>query len=184
MNGLVPCSFPLLVITLACLGLSPQGSGTPAARAKPDFTGQWVLVTPPEAAGDAAPELSVRQWFEHTTSVRGDPIDLPRVTIERQFQGGVRSETYRIGVIEGTVGGVAAGVSVPSWQTRFAVKWDGDRLVIETGRYFGSPREKGPYSEHGEVWDLDPQGRLVMTITDRDSTTESRTIELTYRKAK
>lgn len=183
MNGLVQWSFPLLAPALASIAGWSQGLGTTAAQEKPDFTGQWVLVTLPEAAGDAAAELSVRQWFEHATSAPGVPFEIPHVTIERQFKSGARSETYRFGT-GGTVGGITAGASVPGWRTLYTVKWDGNRLVIETGRYFGSPHEKGPYSEHGEVWALDPRGRLVMTITDRDSTTESRTTELTYRKAK
>ena len=156
-------------------------AGTTAAQEKPDFTGQWVLVTPPDGGTDAARALSVSQWFEHTTSVRGVPIDLPHVAMERQFQTGVRSESYQIGIAGGMTG-VSAGVNVPSVRTHYAVKWDDDRLVIETGRYSGPTQESGRYSEHDEVWSLDSQGRLVMTVTDRGSGTEPRTTQLTYRK--
>jgi hypothetical protein len=157
-------------------------AGPTAAQAKPDFTGQWVLVTPRDGATDAARELSVRQWLEHTTSVRGVPIDLPHVAIERQLPSGVRAESYQIGIVGGMTGGSPAGANVPSWSTRYAVRWDGDRLVIETASYSGSTPASGPHTEHDEVWALDAQGRLVMTVTDRGSSTELRTTEFTYRR--
>jgi hypothetical protein len=156
-------------------------AGPTAAQEKPDFTGEWVLMAPYGGAMDAAPELSVRQWLEHKTSVRGVPIDIPHVTIERQFQTGVRSESYQIGIVGGMTSG-SISANVPGVRTQYAVKWDGDRLVIETGRYSGPTRESGPYSEHDEVWSLDAQGTLVMTVTDRGSGTETRTTQLTYRK--
>jgi hypothetical protein len=154
-------------------------AGTTAAQEKPDFTGVWVLVAPRDGAMDAAPELSVRQWLEHTTSVRGVAVDIPHVAIERHFQSGVRSESYTIGIVGGSG---SAGANVPTVTTEYAVKWDGDRLVIETSRYSGPTRESGPHSEHDEVWSLDAQGTLGMTVTDRGSGTESRTTQLTYRK--
>jgi hypothetical protein len=155
-------------------------AGTTAAQEKPDFTGGWVLVAPRDGAVDAAPELLVRQWLEHKTSVRGVPVDIPHVAIERQFQTGVRSESYTIGIVGGTTGR-SAGANI-SVTTQYAVKWDGDRLVIETVRYSGPTRESGPYSEHDEVWSLDAQGTLLMTVTDRGSRTGPRTTQLTYRK--
>ena len=156
-------------------------AGTTAAQEKPDFTGEWILVTPRDGATDAAAELSVRQWLEHKTSVRGVPIDIPHVAIERQFQTGARSESYQIGIVGGVTSG-SAGANFPGVRIQYRVKWDGDRLVIETGRYAGPTRESGPYSEHDEVWSLEAQGTLVMTVTDRASGTESRTTQLTYRK--
>ena len=156
-------------------------AGITAAQEKPDFTGQWALLTPRDA-GDAARGLSVRQWLEHRTSVRGVPIDIPHLAIERQFQNGMRSESYQIGIVGGIVGGLPAGASVSSWSTRYAVRWDGARLVIDTGRYSGPTQESGPYSEHDEVWSLDESGRLVMAVTDRESGSAPRTTELTYRR--
>lgn len=155
-------------------------AGITAAQEKPDFTGQWVLLTPLDR-GDVARGLSVRQWLEHRTSVRGVPIDIPHVAIERQFQDGGRSERYQIGIVGGIAAGLPAGASIPNW-SRYAVKWNGDRLVIETGLYSGPTRESGPYSEHDEIWSLDASGRLVMAVNDRGSGSAPRTIELTYRR--
>jgi hypothetical protein len=109
------------------------------------------------------------------------------LTVERSFKTGVRSETYQIGVEGGVVGGVdrtgrGSGPRGESPQTRFAVRWDGNSLVIETGNYSGATRESGPYTEHTEVWRFDAHGRLVITVTDRRSGTESTTGVLTYRR--
>ena len=156
-------------------------AGTTSAQEKPDFTGRWVLVTSTDGATNVASAMSVRQWFEHTASVRGVPIGLPNIEIDRQFQTGVRSESHQIGV-EGGMTTVSAGVNVPRVRTRYAVKWDGDRLVVETGRYSGPTQESGRYSEHDEVWSLDKKGRLVLTVTDRGSGTEPRTTQLIYGK--
>jgi hypothetical protein len=76
--------------------------------------------------------------------------------------------------------GTASDVNVP--QTRFSVRWDGNRLVIDTGRYSGPTREAGPYTEHAEVWQLDAGGMLILSITDRGSGIASTTNTLTYRK--
>jgi hypothetical protein len=162
-------------------------AGTTAAQEKPDFTGEWVLVAPRDGAMDSAPALSVRQWLEHATSVRGVPIDIPHVAIERDFPTGARSERYTIGTSGGVAGGVTSGSvrgATPSVSvsTRYAVKWDDERLVIETGRYSGPSPEAGPYSEHHEVWSLDVEGSLVMTVTDRAPHAEPRTTVLTYRR--
>jgi hypothetical protein len=80
------------------------------------------------------------------------------------------------------MGGVAGNGRGPNTHTRFSVRWDGDTLVIETGSYTGPTRDSGPYSEHEEIWSLDAQRRLAMTVTDRGSGTESKTVRLTYRR--
>jgi hypothetical protein len=55
-------------------------------------------------------------------------------------------------------------------------------LVIETGVYSGPTRESGPYAEHEELWSLDSEGVLHITVTDRGSGTEPKTTNLTYRR--
>ena len=44
------------------------------------------------------------------------------------------------------------------------------------------PREFGPYTEHEEVWSLDPSGRLLITITDRSSGSQPTAVRLIYRR--
>ena len=147
--------------------------GTAAAQGKPDFLGRWVLVSPDDVAEDVARELVVRESFEA-------PVTVMRV--ERRSKAEVRSDRYQVGLVGGTVGGIGEGGRNSNARTVFSVAWRGDTLVIETGNYSGSIEEPGPYSEHGETWSLDAQGRLVMTVTDRASGTEPRTIQLTYRR--
>jgi hypothetical protein len=60
------------------------------------------------------------------------------------------------------------------------VRWESERLRIETGRYSGADRDSGPYTERSEVWWLDDQGRLLITVVDRSSASEAATRTLTY----
>jgi hypothetical protein len=150
-----------------------------AAQDTADFLGHWVLLNPSDVASDIAQELTVRQSFERHVNV---------ITIERRATSGVRSETYTIGTVGGVVGGLVSrsgrgsGPDGQIMETRFSTKWDGNRLVIQTGSYSGPTLESGPYTEHDEVWSLDPEGRLSITVTDRSSDAEPRTANLTYLK--
>ena len=159
-----------------------------AAQDKPDFSGRWILDTAAGAGPDVARSLTVRQPVVRTNAY-GAPMPpfFKELTVERQFVTDVRTETYQIGVVGGMVGGVlpanrgtAADVNVS--ETRFSVRWEDNRLVIETGRYSGPTREAGPYTEHTEVWQLDTAGMLILSITDRGSGIASTTKTLTYRK--
>jgi hypothetical protein len=86
----------------------------------------------------------------------------------------------QIGVGGGLVGGLA-GSSGPSGGTRFLVDWDGDKLVIKRGVYSGPTPESGSFSEHIEVWALNPPDMLAITVTDR-VLQQPGTATLTYRK--
>jgi hypothetical protein len=150
-----------------------------AAQDTADFLGHWVLLNPSDVASDIAQELTVRQSFERRVNV---------ITIERRTTSGVRSETYTIGTVGGVVGGLVgrsgrgSGPNGQIVQTRFSTKWDGNRLVIQTGNYSGPTPESGPYAEREEVWSLDEQGRLLITVTDRTSDAPPKTTNLTYRR--
>jgi hypothetical protein len=169
----------LLLVPLVVVGLSGQG--------EPDFSGRWVLQDPPQPDLGVARTLVIDQPLRRTT-VTGEPmrpayLDL---TVERRFDDEVRAETYRIGTEGGTVGGVvgdgrSAQDVTPDW-TRTSVRWEGDRLHIETGRYSGPARDSGPYTENAEVWRLDQQGRLLITVVERRSDAEVATRSLAYRR--
>jgi hypothetical protein len=159
-----------------------------AAQDRPDFSGHWVLADPSDFASTIARELTVHQSIVHQ-SVRGDAIEpfFKTLTVERRLPSGLRSESYEMGTEGGTVGGVdpsgrESGPNDKSPQTRVSVKWDGDRLVIETGSDSGRTRDSGPYTEHDEVWSLDAQGQLLITVTDRGSAVRSSTSNFTYRR--
>jgi len=168
--------------------LSMLVAATVAAQGKPDFSGRWVLAASPGAGPNVARSLTVRQPIVRT-NVYGAPMDplFGELTVERQFVSAVRTDIYQIGVTGGRVGGVVptgrgTGPDMNIPEDRFSVRWEGNRLVIETGNYSGPTREAGPYTEHVEVWQLDARGMLILSVTDRGSGIESTTKTLTYRK--
>jgi hypothetical protein len=167
--------------------LSMLVTATVAGQDKPDFSGRWILERPADAGPDVPRSLTVRQPVVRT-NVYGAPMPpfFKELSVERQFVTDVRTETYQIGVEGGTVYGLPANrgtaPDVNPSQTRFSVRWEDNRLVIDTGSYSGPTREAGPYTEHTEVWQLDAAGMLILTITDRGSGITSTTKALTYRK--
>ena len=149
------------------------------AQEKPDFSGSWVLKDPPRSTVDIPRVLTIRQPLR-TTTARGEPmppafIDL---TVEKHFESEVRTDTYQIGT-EGSTGtfGVRGGSRSSS---RFSVRWDGDRLRIETKTYPTS--DTSLYTEHEEVWWLDELGNLLITVVERRSDSDAETRTLTYRR--
>jgi len=156
-----------------------------SAQDKPDFSGDWILVSPTDAT-NAAQTLTVRQSFTRE-SVKGTPIDPPLIThaVERRLDSGLHSDVYTIGtvggIVSGLVGNSATGLSSQTQETRFTTTWDGDTLVIDT-RYSGRPADVGAESEHKEVWSLDPRGALLLTVTDQSPGTQPVTTNLIYRR--
>jgi hypothetical protein len=152
---------PLLVVLLA--------GGAWQKPKEPDFSGEWVLVEAVGSVSNPARALGVRQTITSTTS-RGEPMKpyYSDVRIERQFDTGAVTESYKIGLISGTMSGTGT-TSPQNERTVLAVKWQGDDLTIITGRYSGPPEQAGPYTEHQEIWSLDPNGRLSIRTTDESS---------------
>jgi len=156
-----------------------------SAQDQPDFSGQWVLVSPINGAANAARTMTVRESFKRE-SVKGTPMDSPLITlaVERRSNNGVRSEVYTIGtvggIVDGAVGNPGTGLGGQR-QTRFSTTWDGDKLVIDI-RYSGRPVDAGAESEHKEIWSLDPQGALLLTITDGNPGTQPAATNLIYRR--
>ncbi len=97
--------------------------------------------------------------------------------IERRSNGTVQSESHTIGISGGMVGGMAFSPGTRS-ENHYSAHWDGKALVIERGFSAGPDY----FSEHKEVWSLDPQGNLSLTVTDRSSDAESKTTNLVYRR--
>src|SRR5262245_20426117 len=169
--------FLLAVFIAAALPFGQAAS----AQDRPDFSGDWILVNRSDApAANAAQSITVHESFKYE-SVRGTPVDPPLITllVERRINGTVHSELYTVGTITGTVGGTVFGRQRE--QTRLSTTWDGDRLVIEV-RYAGRPVDAGAFSEHKEVWSLDAQGALLLTVTDNAPGTEPTTTDLIYRR--
>jgi len=151
-----------------------------AAQDKPDFSGRWILVSSSTPDPSAAQTLTVRQTVTRT-NVRGGPMQpfFSALIVERQFADRAATATYQIGVQGGMVGGIVGGGGA---ETRRSVRWEGNRLVIETGSYSYPARRDGPYSEHIEEWQLDAAGRLLLSVTERRSGAEEASNTFTYQK--
>ena len=156
-----------------------------AGQSQPDFSGRWTLVRAVPADAQAAGTLLVQQLVGRT-NVHGAPLApfYKSITIERQFGDRTLTDSYDIGVQGGNVGGILAGHDplTPVPQTRFFVRWEGSRLVMDTGFYAGSSREAGPYAERRETWQLDEAGLLTITVADRRSGADSTISTATYRR--
>src|SRR5215510_9387167 len=116
------CAIPLMAIPMAV-----------AAQDKPDFSGRWVLVSSSTPDPSAAQTLTVRQTVTRT-NVRGGLMQpfFSTLIVKRQFADRATTDTYQIGVQGGIVGGIVGGGIA---ETRHSVRWEGNRLVIETGSY-------------------------------------------------
>lgn len=156
----------------------------PVAQDKPDFSGRWILGTPAQPGPETPRALSVRQSLVRT-NVRGEPMApyFKEIAIEREFATATRSETHAIGIVGGSVSGIAGTGTPAGPRSHHAVKWDGNALVFEHGSYTGELAETGVWSERREVWSLEPDGRLRVTISSRGSADLSgTTTNLTYRR--
>jgi hypothetical protein len=142
----------------------------------PDFSGRWSLVRPETAGAEVARTLTVRQPIVRT-NVYGAPMApaFLQITIERQLAATSQTDTYTIGSRSGSVSGVPPGASVRSSST--LVRWEDKRLVIDTTISVG-----GTSAERTEVWQLDPDGTLTVSVTQRSSGTEPSTTTATYRR--
>jgi hypothetical protein len=150
---------------------------TVAAQDKPDFSGQWKLIGATPSSAGAASGLTIRQPVTRT-NVFGAPVKpaFLQLTIERAFDNRSTMETFQIGVDGGTVGSGSVRTSV-------SVRWEENRLAISTASYSGSGAgSERPTSEHKEVWEVDPDGMLIITVTDREAGRDPISNALTYRR--
>jgi hypothetical protein len=169
----------VLVGAAGCV-VAPVSPGSSAQVPKePDFSGEWVLARASRSTEENASILTVRQTVTRTT-MRGEPMKpwFSGLAVERRSKRGIMSDSYRIGLISGTVSGPPGSVE----RTTVAVKWEGDHLIIRTGKYSGPPQEPGPYTEHEEMWWLDRKGRLFISVTDRGSNITPTSVQFVYRK--
>ena len=164
-----------------CLLLTLIAATDLVAQDKPDFSGTWVLESP---SAEMPQTLVIRQPLQRTTALgKPMPPTFLEVTVERHFESGVRIERYTIGTESGTVSGtVGNGRPGVGANTRVSVRWEGDRLHIDTRNYSGPQSDSGPYAEHDEVWRLDERGRLLIVAIERQSGAEQTSRTLTYRR--
>ena len=152
----------------------------PRAGDRPDFSGAWILESEPR--GGRVPQKLVVSQRLVRADARGRPMPpfFKEIAVTRVLDGRATSETHRIGVIGGSVAGDRNGIVPP--QTRFGVAWEHRSLVFEAGTYTGHAPESGDWTERREVWDLDPDGKLRVTIRSRGSAHAPATVALVYRR--
>jgi hypothetical protein len=168
----------LLSIVLAC---AVTGI-TRAPQDKPDFFGHWVLAEASGLSTDVPRALTVRLTVTRT-SMRGDSMTpfYSEIAIDREFETTTRTESQRIGIVGGTVSGIAGSGAVGR-KTLHSVTWDRDELVFESGIYTGDAPDMRVWTERRETWSLDPDGRLGVAVTTRGSAQPPRSVSATYRK--
>ena len=154
-----------------------------AAQDKPDFSGSWLLASSEPPRLDIPKALSVRQPVVRT-NVHGEPMKpfFKDIAVDREFESGTGSETHLIGIVGGVVPGLTRDGSPRGPTEHHAVTWDGNALVFESGTYTGEVRETGAWAERREVWSFDPDGRLRVVVTTRNSVDTPRTVRLVYRR--
>ncbi|HEX7794684.1 MAG TPA: hypothetical protein VF456_10055 [Vicinamibacterales bacterium] len=181
MAGLIPRA-------LAALTALTLSADVGFAQDKPDFSGSWVLASGPSDA-DVPRALSIQQLVLRTT-VRGEPMTpfFSDITITRTLAAGTSSETFKIGVIGGSVTGGVVGGRIPGTTPRVVTRthsrvfWDESTLVIESGRFTGPAPETGDWSERRELLSFTPNGGLLLEMESRSSTSDRKTIVATYRR--
>jgi hypothetical protein len=155
-----------------------------AATDKPDFSGRWILDSALQPGPGVARTLAVRQVLRRT-NFRGDPIEpiFSDITIDRELDGGIVSESHKIGIVGGTASGIGPNGLRSGARTHHAVKWDGSALIFDAETSSGATRDDGPWTERREVWSLDDGGRLKMVISTRSSEAAAHSLTLLYRRS-
>jgi hypothetical protein len=159
-------------LAVVVLAVSPASE----AQEKPDFSGQWELVVAAGASSaGVAPRITIRQPIVRTNAL-GAPMkpSFATLTVERIFADRVTTETFQIGVDGGTIGG-------GGFRTSFSVRWEEHQLVMVNSAYSG-PGSADLTTEHKEVWELAPDGTLIISATEFEVGHDSTSKRLTYRR--
>jgi hypothetical protein len=151
-----------------------------AAQDRPDFSGSWVLDSAAQPSADIPKTLIVRQSLAHT-NVRGEPMKpfYRTLAVTREFESGLRSEAYLIGVSSATFT-LSGRAGLP--RSHHGVRWEDKTLVIESGTYTGATPQTGEWTERREQWSISLTDRLQLSIINSSSRNGSSTVTLTYRR--
>lgn len=125
------------------------------ARQTPNFSGRWVMVSPPDGAGE---EQTVTQ-------------DATTLSTAHAAEGPDHHAVYKL---DGTESRNVMGSHGSEIVTPSRASWSGPQLTITSATTYPDGRK----ADQKEVWSLDPQGRLVIdltqTMTGRPTTTMRR----------
>lgn len=167
-----------ITVALCLLLTSFQAAGV-AAQDKPNFAGEWILVTPSEPPAGAARKLTVAQ-------------DAASVTITRVSETGSASTGYELNAAAGTVSGTS-GIDAARASTTSKGKWAGSSLSLDditcrrlvTVRSAPSIRmsDAEACEQRSEMWSAGPKpGLLTIEITTRGPEKRVSTATFIYRR--
>jgi len=118
------------------------GAGVQAQQ-KPDFSGRWVITSPPEGAGR---EQVVTQ-------------DEKTLTVEQSTSSGQRKTIHQLDGVERQQALPMRGQEITVLSKAV---WEGDRIAITSHTSYPN----GMKTQSREVWSLDAQGRLVIDYAE------------------
>jgi hypothetical protein len=116
---------------------------TASGQSKPDFSGRWVVVSPPDVAGQ---ERDVRH-------------DATTLSTSHPSEGGGHGAVYKLDGSESRNALASHGNEIVSIST---ASWTRDRLTVRTT----TTQPDGRRSDQTQVWSLDAEGRLVIEVTE------------------
>ena len=151
----------------------------PVLQSGTDFSGRWALRS--KTAAPDTPHVLVVEQPITTKNVRGEPMPPAylQISIRRVREGDVTTETHRIGVRGGSVGGPPAKGERPPRAHQETV-CEGDTLVFSSGTYTGDSHRTGQWAERREAWSLAADGTLLIEISTEGSGMLRQTQRLIY----
>lgn len=151
------------------------------AQTLPNFSGDWVLVSPVRAPGAVPRELLI----DH----RAESQPTPELQVTSRWEEREDHDVFHIGIISGTVAGVgrdsAGGLTKADtsvMRTTTTIFWEGTRLVILKENFVGPRNEYGAYKTRRESWQMQPEGTLALTVSERSATDQPVVFTAIYRR--
>jgi hypothetical protein len=138
-------------VVICGLTFAVAATAATCTQSQPDFSGRWVMESPTSPPADAPLVLIVDQSAK-------------RISIRRERASGVTNETHELGVVGGTVGGVASDGRSRGPSTRSETVWRLGVLMFLARTSGHDGPHTGDWSERSETWSLDPDGRLRVEI--------------------
>jgi hypothetical protein len=128
------------------------------ARQKPNFSGRWLIVSPPEGAGR---EQVVKQDDKTLSVGSGVP--------------GGRQTTYQLDGAEHQTSMSLRGQAITILSKAV---WDGNKLVLTNDTAYPN----GMKTKSTEIWSIDDQGRLVVDFSETAEGQKPRTFKVIHTK--
>lgn len=135
---------------------------TPLTTDQPNFTGEWKMNI---ALSDFGPVPAPQML---TRTIQHDDPSLAISTYQKGAQGESRTE------LKYTTDGAPCVNKLPGGDAKGTAKWDGNRLIVESGRDF-----QGTHITSKETWALSSGGK-VLTIQNHVSLPSQGQFDIKY----